>query len=204
MAGGHLLMPGTYHLTEISLRKAHLAEGAGTNAMHPELRELLCRAVVDVAVRGVPGEVHSTVPSVLESHGSSVRRKPFISLARMVIFEDDYWQGVYESQKGISPLHSACGMGINSLGIEFKARNKEKASAALHLKATHIARRILQLAGIDITVLRLTGQVLDWQDALPLHDPGTKMIYPPPFKAMKEYMDLVKNRKEGTKRGAAA
>ncbi|KAI0697276.1 hypothetical protein BC835DRAFT_1413809 [Cytidiella melzeri] len=75
--GGHFLMLDSMHLTEITRIGAVITKQTATNASHPSVIRLLSRITI----------------GILFENNCNVLRKPFISLARMILWPTMYIEG---------------------------------------------------------------------------------------------------------------
>lgn len=100
---GHFYMLDAMHLTEVARACSALSNQGGTNASHPAAIRLLCRIALSIAFDWQKsGECFRIRPcsSELSSLNTlKVLRKPFISLARMIIWAHLYAPGDVDGTK---------------------------------------------------------------------------------------------------------
>lgn len=172
--GGHFFMLDGMHLTEMTRACIAATNQVATNAVHPGCVRTLCRIVLALLFNnhetGKPRlfnpSVHSRtdiVPSRL------VLRKPFISLARMIIWPEIYARG-----------------DVDPKGHIFERSNEAKleqevacAAAELILEHNHIKLEDIRPKPLEkLEWLAAIDPDLDW------NDPGTAMLAIPDVRYM--------------------
>ncbi|KAI0085722.1 hypothetical protein BDY19DRAFT_908924 [Irpex rosettiformis] len=124
--GGHLLTWNAIHLTEWTRKLSHNCYRVGTNDLHPGVQHTLGRMMLAISTKGP----------------TTMLRKPFMSLARLIIHADQYWRGDYElndETKIPKPLKRP----FRNADLSQKEAWNE------HSEATNIAKAILRWNGIE-------------------------------------------------------
>ena len=89
--GGRFLLRDGMHLTEFSSFLGNITKTPSNKCYSQYLYPSLCRMVLHIALSGpCEGDFRFHVVHTI-THFWSVLKKPFLSLARMVLFPHDYW-----------------------------------------------------------------------------------------------------------------
>ena len=89
--GGRSLLRDGMHLTEFSSFLGNITKTPSNKCYSQYLYPSLCRMVLHIALSGpCEGDFRFHVVHTI-THFWSVLKKPFLSLARMVLFPHDYW-----------------------------------------------------------------------------------------------------------------
>ncbi|KAI0082939.1 hypothetical protein BDY19DRAFT_999052 [Irpex rosettiformis] len=132
--GGHLLTWDTMHLTEWTRKLSHVCSRIGTNDLHPGVQRTL-----------------------------GLLKRPFISLARLVIHADHYWRGDYDQEDDTDIPSFLKNVPENSFESETKETWNER------VEAVKIAKAILDWNGIRTLnplddIVDINGEPLGWEE----------------------------------------
>ncbi|KAI0094116.1 hypothetical protein BDY19DRAFT_743 [Irpex rosettiformis] len=146
--GGHFFMLDGMHFTEVTRACAVATRTDITNAFHPGCIRSLCRIAL----------------SIIYNHRQSVLRKPFISLARMLVWSDLYASGDISSKEDPFLYNTESDLEL------------EAARAAVELVLEHNNIRLEDIRPKDLMHrewLASTEAGADWRD------PGTETLAVP-------------------------
>ncbi|KAI0083681.1 hypothetical protein BDY19DRAFT_998365 [Irpex rosettiformis] len=168
--GGHLLTWNTMHLTEWTRKLSHNCFRVGTNDLHPGVQRTLGRMMIALSIRGP----------------TKVLKKPFMSLARLIVYADQYWRGDYE-------LNDESKLPFTLKAPSKRAERSQMEAWNERVEAANIAKAILRWNGIEDLkpLIDIDGQshdalgfiveYTDVEENISWSETGSDVLYIPKF-----------------------